>query len=71
MRREQDRSTSTPHITGLASTDEMREEVARPRTGYERPTLTVLGSVGDVTRGGNVSENSDGFGAAGASGVLS
>jgi hypothetical protein len=49
----------------------MREEAARPRTGYERPTLTVLGSVGEFTRGGNVSANSDGFGTAGASGVLS
>ncbi len=40
-------------------------------TGYERPRLTVLGSVSELTHGGNVSGNSDGFGFAGASGSIS
>jgi hypothetical protein len=40
-------------------------------TGYERPRLTVLGTVSEVTQGGTVSGNSDGYGFAGASGVIS
>ncbi len=70
MPREQDRSTSTPHATQLASTEDIREQAARPRAGYRRPTLTVLGSVEELTRGGNVSGNADGAGFAGGSGVL-
>ncbi len=70
MPREQDNRTSTLHTSQLASTEDMRDEAARPRVRYQRPTLTVLGSVGELTQGGNVGSNSDGFGTAGGSGVL-
>ena len=71
MPREQDKRTSTPHSTQLAPAQDMPEQAAPPRAAYQRPTLTALGSIAELTRGGNVSSNSDGFGAAGASGVLS
>lgn len=70
MRREQDKGTSTPHSNQPASTEAMTELAAPPRAAYLRPTLTVLGSIADLTRGGDVSSNADGFGAAGASGTL-
>ena len=38
--------------------------------GYERPCLTVLGTVSELTHGGNVSGNSDGYGYSGGSGVI-
>ncbi len=41
------------------------------RAGYEPPRLVLLGSLHDLTRGGDVSGPSDGFGAAGAYGSLS
>ncbi len=37
---------------------------------YEPPRLTTLGTVGELTRGGNVSSNHDAFGTAGGSGVI-
>jgi hypothetical protein len=37
---------------------------------YESPRLIVLGTLAQLTAGGNVSGQSDGFGAAGGSGVL-
>jgi hypothetical protein len=37
---------------------------------YEPPSLTVLGSLAELTRGGSVGAASDGFGTAGASGAL-
>lgn len=41
------------------------------RAGYEPPRLVVLGSLEELTRGGDVSGLSDGFGVAGATGQLS
>ena len=38
---------------------------------YEPPRLTNLGSVVELTAGGNVGSQSDGFGTAGAYGFLS
>ncbi len=38
--------------------------------GYERPCLTILGTVSEITQGGTVSGNSDGYGFSGASGVI-
>jgi hypothetical protein len=38
--------------------------------GYERPRLTVLGTVSELTQGGTVSGNSDGYGYSGGSGVI-
>ncbi len=47
-----------------------REQTAQNDPGYERPCLTVLGTVSEVTQGGNVSGNSDGYGYSGGSGVI-
>jgi hypothetical protein len=41
-----------------------------PACAYEPPRLLRLGSLADLTRGGDVSDADDGFGSAGASGVL-
>lgn len=41
-----------------------------PAPAYEPPSLTVLGSLAELTRGGSVGAASDGFGTAGASGHL-
>ena len=37
---------------------------------YEPPRLRVLGTLSELTAGGNVSGQSDGFGTAGGSGVM-
>jgi hypothetical protein len=50
----------------LAFTDD-----AAAATGYRAPRLTVLGTVEQLTRGGNVSSNADGYGSAGAFGHIS
>ncbi len=47
-----------------------REQDGQGWTGYERPCLTVLGTVSELTQGGNVSGNSDGYGYSGGSGVI-
>jgi hypothetical protein len=38
--------------------------------GYEPPRLTVLGTLAELTAGGNVSSQADGVGFAGGSGTL-
>lgn len=40
------------------------------RERYERPRITTLGTLTELTLGGNASEQADAFGAAGASGVI-
>ena len=70
MPREHDTSTNTPRTTQLASTEGMPAPAAPARAEYKRPMLTLLGTVTELTRGGSVSANADGFGSAGGSGVL-
>ncbi|MGO9957461.1 MAG: lasso RiPP family leader peptide-containing protein [Solirubrobacteraceae bacterium] len=41
-----------------------------PDAAYQPPALTVLGTLADLTRGGNVSTQSDGLGFAGGSGTI-
>lgn len=43
---------------------------ARHRPDYEPPRVSVLGTVAEITMGGDTSMQSDGFGAAGASGLI-
>ncbi len=46
------------------------EQNGQNDTRYERPCLTVLGTLSELTQGGNVSGNSDGYGYSGGSGVI-
>jgi hypothetical protein len=55
----------------IAGPDRALTGDAAPATGYRPPRLTVLGSVEELTRGGNVSSNADGYGTAGAFGHIS
>ncbi len=41
-----------------------------PDAAYQPPALNVLGTLADLTRGGNVSTQSDGLGFAGGSGTI-
>jgi hypothetical protein len=56
-----------PSRSGSAAADTSSAGAVRT---YESPSLTVLGSLAELTRGGDVGE-SDAFGGAGASGYLS
>jgi hypothetical protein len=46
------------------------EDDSLGRASYEAPRLTVLGSVAELTQGGNVSESGDGQGFSGGSGMI-
>jgi hypothetical protein len=55
-----DRSTPRPEPPACPEDD-----------AYEPPQLTVLGTVQELTRGGTAGTLSDGFGTAGAAGMIS
>jgi len=63
--------TATAAVTGPpAQPSRTANADPEPEPGYTPPRLTKLGTLAELTHGGNVSNQSDGIGFAGGSGVI-
>ncbi len=64
------RPTTTITVTGPRSVPSRAVHASSsPSQSYQRPQLTRLGTLAELTHGGSVSAQSDGFGFAGGSGT--